>query len=352
LESRRPDACAARSSRSSRARRQQRGRIGMVRTGEDALAGPISSAGPGRARRSGPTDSARWRGRGNEQVAHAVLGLQFGQQIQNRRLDRDVERGGRFVAPRIRGLPAKARAIAARVLESARQLARTGDSSGGRPAAPSGSAARAAPGAPPSEHARASRELVRSADAGWCETVQGESGFWNTICNALRWSARRALLSPASVISVQCNHSAGIRERRDPSRTRARVVLPLPDSPTRAERLARATVAARPHAGRRHRMTAAAEGLAQPTASSIGGRLRSVALSAGSSSGVMRAERLGSAVKVAAAGAGSPCPRPNRKAAERREGIFPRQPAARSDSQPRASSSGAGGLPGMLSSRP
>jgi hypothetical protein len=51
---------------------------------------------------------------GDEQQRHAHLGLQFVQQGQDLRLDRDVQRRGRLVADQQRGLQASAIAIIAR----------------------------------------------------------------------------------------------------------------------------------------------------------------------------------------------------------------------------------------------
>ena len=62
-----------------------------------------------------------------------------------------------------------------------------------------------------------------------CERLSAESGFWKTICSDFSCSRPRAGSRARVPRPVRCAARIG---RRSPNRSRASVVLPLPDSPT------------------------------------------------------------------------------------------------------------------------
>ena len=146
----------------------------------------------------------------------------------------------------MRGSPAKARAMATRCFrppESWRGLTR--EIAVGQPhRARSARRARACSAAPLRPASRFKARPIRWRTE--CDAVERRSpGFWKTICIALTWSSLRALAAaaPAACRRARCVPPASGGTR--PSSSRAKVVLPLPDSPTRPSvspgRRARAT---------------------------------------------------------------------------------------------------------------
>ena len=166
----------------------------------------------------------------DEEVRDATFRLQLDEQVEDRRLHRDVERARRLVADDELGSPANARAIATRCFSppesctgfcvSVRSDRRTRSTS---------SATRRSASAPrtPASLLIARSRIRRTA---W-RRLSAESGFWKTIWSArrssrLRFWNRGASVRPSSSTVPELGPTI-------PRSVRARVVLPLPDSPTR-----------------------------------------------------------------------------------------------------------------------
>ena len=105
------------------------------------------------------------------------------------------------------------------------------------------SASRSRSAVPESPASRVSGRLIRLRTE--CRRFSAESGFWNTICSARRVSRGRRRASglsglPSRVTTEPWSGAVS------PSRTRASVVLPLPDSPTRPSVSPRCTARSTP----------------------------------------------------------------------------------------------------------
>ena len=168
-----------------------------------------------------------------KRIGDALLRLQLDEQVEDRRLHRDVERRGRLVADdelRVAGERARDRDA---LLQAARELHRLLRQ---RPLGQPNAArrARAMPllgGRPLRGRASFFSERSRIRRTEW-RRFSAESGFWNTICSDAE--VRRSSASGSAARSaVPSSVTAPLVGSTIPSSVRASVVLPLPDSPTR-----------------------------------------------------------------------------------------------------------------------
>ena len=159
----------------------------------------------------------------DEHVAHAALALQVGEQIEDRGLHRDVERGRRLVADDDARIARERARNRDALLQSAGKLPRArAEIALGQPHG-FGAAIAAAPPSPRRAAKRASTTTARSAAAPICARFSAESGFWNTICSDFTCSslrrvtrAGRAVPSSSSVApsSGESRPSKQLGERR------------------------------------------------------------------------------------------------------------------------------------------
>ena len=160
------------------------------------------------------------------------LGAQLAEQLEHRRLHRDVERGGDLVADEEVG-PRRERARDRDALAlAARELAREAPGESGAAGAPARAAPRPRPAPPRSDRPRRTRAGRAIASATRWRGLSESYGFWKTI-----WIRRRASLGRSFALAASSSPSSVIRPPAGgcrPAMQRAIVVLPLPDSPTSA----------------------------------------------------------------------------------------------------------------------
>ena len=167
----------------------------------------------------------------DEEERDAALRLQLDEEVEDRRLHRDVERRGRLVADdELRRRP-RTRARSRRAA-SARRRAATGFCVSVRSESRTlsvSSSIRFSAGAPlrPASFLSERRRIRRTE---W-RRFSAESGFWNTIWSARSSSVERCWKRGAS--AVPSSSTTPLDGSTIPSSARASVVLPLPDSPTR-----------------------------------------------------------------------------------------------------------------------
>ena len=168
----------------------------------------------------------------NEEIGNAELVLQVLQQVDDLRLDRDVERRHRFVGDdqarldRQRARDADALALPAaelvRIAIDARRRRRPTRSSSARDAR--AAAPRRAPG-------RARRALRRRCRRRACADSSEPNGSWKISCISRRVAAQRVAVERQQIVAVEA-HRARRSARSGAARRRPSVVLPQPDSPT------------------------------------------------------------------------------------------------------------------------
>ena len=154
--------------------------------------------------------------------------LQVGEQVEDLRLDRTVERGDRFVEHEQLGLARRARGRC-RSVGVAHRTARAGSAPRAR-----GRGRRArTPRAPASPISR-ERPAICSGSATIARAVMrgssDEYGSWNTICTRRRIARKRAPRQVRDVVAVDADRPRDGSSSR--TTRRATVDLPLPDSPT------------------------------------------------------------------------------------------------------------------------
>ncbi len=168
----------------------------------------------------------------DEDIAHLPLGLQIGQQIEDRRLHRHVERRGRLIADHHLRAAGEGAGDGDPLLQPAGQLTRLRVEMPRRPAAPRRSAREAAPlVAAPVQSDQAQRAADQPAHR--LRAVERRAGILEDDLQRFDLSARAIVRrapgsgSPSSSIRLP---ASGVDR---PSSSLASELLPLPDSPTR-----------------------------------------------------------------------------------------------------------------------